>query len=152
MAACYQGPDPYDNERGRMAIWAWAKKASGIDPVTGRELGGGIDEGRSFDDVHEAINRHFYNGFAPSEWITDKLAGRKTPLKPFAMAAKVAEIHRRNITSQAKGLTEAISKTAKAGDRPSGIKEGIGFPPTPCGRRTLVGLDTDSPGRSGFSA
>ena len=134
MAACYQGPDPYDNERGRMAIWAWAKKPSGIDPKTGREMGGGIDEGRSFDDVHDAINRHFYNGFAPPEWITDKLSGRKTPLKPFAMSAKIAEIHRRNITAQAKRLTEAISKQQKQGTPERWLRKVLDFP-----RKVAVG-------------
>jgi hypothetical protein len=128
MSACYTGPDPYDNERGRMAIWGWAKKASGVDPVTGRETGGGINEGRSFDDVHDAINRHFYNGLARPEWITEKLAGRKTPLKPFAMASKLAEMNRRNIVAHAQDLTNTIQKQQK--QRPIGraLETAFDFP------------------------
>ena len=122
MSTCYQGEDPFDNERGRMAIWAWAKKH------------GGIDEGKSFDDVHDAINQHFYNGFAPPEWITDKLAGRKTPLKPFAMAAKIAEINRRNVTAQAKRLTEEITRQQKQGAPERLLRNVFDFP-----RRVAVG-------------
>ena len=118
-----------------MAIWAWAKKTSGIDPATGRETGGGIDEGRSFEDVHDAINRHFYGGMVKDpQWITDKLAGRKTPLKPFAMAAKLAEMSRRNVTAQAQKLTDDILKQQK--QRPIGrfLDTAFDFP-----RRVAVG-------------
>ena len=134
MSACYTGPDPYDNERGRMAIWAWAKKHSGVDPKTGRETGGGIDEGRSWDDVHDAINRHFYNGFAQPKWITEKLAGRKTPLKPFAMASKLAEMNRRNIVAHAQDLTAAIQKQQKQKPIGRALETAFDFP-----RKAAVG-------------
>jgi hypothetical protein len=134
-----------------MAIWAWAKKKSGIDPVTGRETGGGIDEGRSFEDVHDAINRHFYGGMVKDPaWITDKLAGRKTPLKPFALAAKIAEINRRNVTAKAQDLTNAILKQQKQGTPERVLEAAFNFPRNVAVGGHSLGLGVIHPGDLAF--
>jgi hypothetical protein len=98
--ACYPGPDPLNTDQDRYVIWKWAKEH-------------GIDQGMSFHDVHNAINHYFYGGMAKPEWITEKLAGRKTPLRPFAMDAWKAQYNRRMMVEAAKGQTDAILKEQK---------------------------------------
>ena len=97
MPSCYSGPDPLNTDKDRFVIWKWAKA-------------NGIDQGMSMKDVGDAINHYFYGGMAKPEWITEKLIGRKTPLKPFALAAWKAQYNRRNIVAQAGELTNAILK------------------------------------------
>jgi hypothetical protein len=86
--ACYSGKNPVTDDE-RVAIWRWAKA-------------NGIDHGLPFDNVHDAINTHFFGGMAPPEWITDILSGRKTPFRVQADAAWKAQYNRRMITQQAK--------------------------------------------------
>jgi hypothetical protein len=132
--ACYPGDNPIDKDDpkglNRAAIWKWAIKPYGVDPRTGLETGGGISEGRSFHDVGESINRHFYGGAATNrpEWITDVLSGRKTPLKPFALDLWKKSYNRRMIVEQAKRQTDAILKEQKQAPLFRGIGKVLEFP------------------------
>jgi hypothetical protein len=88
MAACYNGPNPVNDDE-RLAIWRWAKQNA-------------IDQGLPFDKVHEAINQHFFGGAAKSEWINDILSGRKTPFRFQANSVWKAQSNRRLVIQQAK--------------------------------------------------
>jgi hypothetical protein len=86
--ACYDGPNPVTDDE-RYAIWKWAKA-------------NGIDHGLPLDQVHDAINTHFFGGMAPPEWVNDILSGRKTPFRALADDAWKAQYNRRMITQQAR--------------------------------------------------
>jgi len=86
--ACYSGKNPVTDDE-RYAIWRWAKE-------------NGIDHGLPLDQVHDAIDKQFFNGMAPADWINDILSGRKTPFKTLADAAWKAQYNRRVITQQAR--------------------------------------------------
>ncbi len=95
MAECYSGPSPIRDTKDsseiekRMAIWKWAVEH------------GGIAGGRSYEDVHKAINSQFFQGRARPEWITDILSGRKTPYRELSDKMYAAQYYRRQITQQA---------------------------------------------------
>lgn len=116
MPACFPGPDPLGTEQDRFVIWKWVKEH------------GGIDQGRSLKEVGDAINHYFYAGMAKPEWVTDKLTGNKTPLKPFALDAWKKQYNRRMIIAQAKEQTNAILKEQKQSPLFRGIEKLFDLP------------------------
>jgi hypothetical protein len=91
-APCYAGPDPVKKDQYPV-IWKWAKEH-------------GIDQGLSYDKIHDAINEHFYAGMAKPEWINNILGARKTPLRVLSTDRWVAQYNRRMIQQYAKNLTQ----------------------------------------------
>ena len=95
--ACYPGPNPIDKDDPeglrRAGIWAWVKEH-------------GIDQGKSFDEIHDMINQKVFHGSADTkpEWITDILSGRKTPFHKVATEAWRAQNARKAIVQQAKDV------------------------------------------------
>jgi len=85
---CYSGPNPVTDDE-RMVIWRWAKR-------------NGIDQGSTFDKIHNDINQHFFSGQAKPEWITDILSGRKTPFREVSNAVWKQQYNRRMIVNHAK--------------------------------------------------
>lgn len=102
---CYSGPNPIKDE-DRIAIWKWAKA-------------NGIDQGMSFDKVHDSINQYFFAGQAKSAWVNDILSGRKTPFRHIANDVWRKQYNRQAIVQQAKDLSSRaalgpIGKTVMA--------------------------------------
>ena len=134
---CYPGPNPVDQNdpKGlrRAAIWKWAKA-------------NGIDHGMSFDQIHDAINNHFFAGQAKPEWIHDILSGRKTPFRQVANDAWKKQYNRRQSIQQAKDVMReqamhpAVRALKRMWDVPRGVAvfgHGIVFPVTHAGDLAL---------------
>lgn len=89
---CYNGPNPIRDEE-RFAIWKWAKE-------------NGIDQGASFEKVHDSINQFFFGGQAKPEWINDVLTGRKTPFRNVAREVWRKQYNRQAVIQQAKMMSQ----------------------------------------------
>src|SRR4030095_6756927 len=76
-------------EKQRVTIWKWAK-----DNVAFTD----------YKTVHDAINQKFFGGRAKPEWITDILAGRKTPFKAHSVAKWKAQYDRQQVVRRAQDL------------------------------------------------
>ena len=97
MAGCYPGPNPIDKNDPeglrRAAIWKWVKEH-------------GIDQGKSFDEIHDMIKQKVFSGMADfkPEWATDILSGRKTPYHKIATDAWQAQARRKAVVQHAKDV------------------------------------------------
>ena len=111
--ACYSGSNPVKTIDEGMEIWKWAKKY-------------GIDRGLPFDQIHDLINHEYFGGTAKPQWITEILAGRKTPLRQVATEAWRAQANRRIIIEQAERKTGRAAMSP-AGRAISAILEGPRF-------------------------
>ena len=127
---CYPGPNPIDKNDPdglrRAAIWKWAKEH-------------GIDQGKSFDEIHDMINQKVYSGAGKSEWITDILKGRKTPFQRVANDAWHAQAQRKAVIALAKDRAGRAAMTwphrmiSKVWETPRGAAvwgHGVVFPIT----------------------
>jgi hypothetical protein len=116
---CFPGPNPVDDNDPegimRASIWKWIKKPYGVDPKTGKETGGGWNEGRSFEDISDSVNHRFYGGVGKPEWITDVMGGRKTPYKFQVTDAWAKQKAREVSVANAKRQTDEILKLQKRG-------------------------------------
>jgi hypothetical protein len=104
MAACYNGPNPADEDpRLRPTIWKWTKENA-------------IDKGLDLSQTKDAINNHFFAGQAKDKWLNDIIGGRKTPFRSVANAAWKAQFNRRQIIKQAQNLskTQAMGPIGRA--------------------------------------
>lgn len=91
---CYSGANPIQTVEQRMAAWKWIKE-------------NGIDQGLPFEKIHELFNNHFFNGMGRPEWVSDILAGKKTPYRFVANDVWKKQYNRRMITQQALQQTHA---------------------------------------------
>lgn len=90
---CYSGDNPVKTQEEGIAIWKWAKE-------------NGIDAGMPYEKVHDAINQFFFGGQAKPEWISDILAGRKTPLRAISREVRFRQYNRQAITQNAQMLSQ----------------------------------------------
>jgi hypothetical protein len=88
---CYSGDNPVQTIEEGMEIWKWAKA-------------NGIDRGLSFDQIHDLINKEYFGGTAKPHWITEVLAGRKTPFRKVANDVWRAQANRRVVVAHAKDV------------------------------------------------
>lgn len=89
--SCYKGEIPITDDE-RPVIWRWAKENI-------------IDQGGSIEQVHDAINKQFFNGTAKEGWINDILTGRKTPFREISNDVWRKQYNRQNVIQQARELS-----------------------------------------------
>jgi hypothetical protein len=136
----------------RVAIWRWAIRPYASDPVTRKLTGGGISEGRSYEDVAESIREHFFGGTKGRTdlWIADILSGRKTPFKPFVEKTWAAQRNRRAMVGVAKAQTENIQREQHLGPVLSKLNKALEFPREVSTWRHALPLAQTHPGDLAF--